>query len=171
VTYQPPKRRRHDAPPTEAHQDDEQRWANLAHLALIISRKIQYDGNRDSRAASLTQSEAVVLCYLLHEDPATPSRIAYATGLLRPNVSASLRTLKNKGLIEKRINPTDGRGFTVHPTTLGRAAHERVRHEWATSVAAAADRDTTGLDAAIAVLNKVKEGLEKQPARRLPPQR
>ena len=141
---------------------DEQRWANLAHLALIISRKIQHQSYRDQRAVLLTQSEAVVLCHLLHGDPVTPSQIADATGLQRPNVSASLRTLKYKGLIEKKTNPTDGRGFTVHPTTLGRATYERVRREWATSVAVAADRDTSDLDAAIAVLNKVKEGLEKQ---------
>jgi DNA-binding MarR family transcriptional regulator len=148
---------------------DEQRWANLAQLALIISRKIQYESYRDQRAVSLTQSEAVVMCHLLHDDPATPSQIADATGLLRPNVSASLRTLKYKGLIEKKINPTDGRGYTIHPTTLGRVTHERVRQEWAALVAAAADRDTTDLDVAIAMLNKVKEGLEKQPAPLSPP--
>jgi DNA-binding MarR family transcriptional regulator len=72
-------------------------------------------------------------------------------------------------LIEKKINPTDGRGYTIHPTTLGRVTHERVRQEWAALVAAAADRDTTDLDVAIAMLNKVKEGLEKQPAPLSPP--
>jgi len=159
VTNRPP-RRGHDAPPAETHNDDERRWADLARLVLVISRGIQYHGYRDRRVGSLTTSETAVMCYVLHGDPAAPSQIATATGLLRPNVSAALRSLQNKGLIEKNINPADGRGFTIRPTTIGRAGYDLVRHGWAATVATAADHDSTDLDTAIAVLEKVMEGLE-----------
>ena len=109
MRHQPPRRRRHDAPPAETQKDDEQRWADLADLALTISRKIQHHGQSDPRAALLTQPEDVVMRHLLRGDPAAPNQITAATGLRRPNASAALRTLQNKGLIEKQTNPTDDR--------------------------------------------------------------
>jgi DNA-binding MarR family transcriptional regulator len=143
---------------TDSTRGDEQRWAELADLAAMISREIQHHAG-DPGAVLLTRSEYVVMCHLLRGDAATPSRIAAATGLLRPNVSAALRTLRSKGLIDKRTDPTDGRGVTVRPTPLGRARYELVRRERANAVARAAGHDTTDLDAAIGLLTKVSEGL------------
>ena len=120
----------------------------------MISREIQHHG-----VSLLTRSECVVMGHLLRGDSATPSQIAAATGLLRPNVSAALRTLRSKGLIDKQTDPTDGRGVTIRPTPLGRARYELVRRERTTAVARAAGQDTTDLDAAIALLTKIKEGL------------
>jgi DNA-binding MarR family transcriptional regulator len=155
-----------DAPPTEARRNDEQRWADLAGLALTIGRRIHQHGHTDPLAALLSQTEGIVMRHLLCGGSAAPSRIAAATGLLRPNVSASLRTLRDKGLIEKEANPADGRGFTVRPTALARAKYELVRRDWATAIAEAAGHDTTDLDAAIAILTKVNEGLANgRPAR------
>lgn len=49
------------------------RWADLADLALIISRELQYRGYTDERAIGLTQSEGMVMRHLLDaESAATP---------------------------------------------------------------------------------------------------
>ncbi|MEJ3745218.1 MarR family transcriptional regulator [Actinomycetes bacterium KLBMP 9797] len=138
---------------------DEQRWAELADLALIISREIQYRGYTSEQAISLTQSEGMVMRYLLSRDPAAPSQIATATGLQRTNLSTTLRGLERKGLIQRRANPDDGRGVTVSPTARGRDNYALVRHEWATAVAAAAGHDSTHLDAALSLLTAIKDGL------------
>lgn len=138
----------------------EERWAELADLALIISREIQYRGYIDEAAVSLTQSEGIVMRYLLQGEPiAAPSQIAAATGLQRTNLSTTLRGLEQKGLIQRQANPDDGRGVTVSPTDRGRSNTALVRHEWATAVGAAADHDTTHLDAALALLTAIKNGL------------
>ena len=117
---------------------DEERWADLADLALIISRELQYRGYTDERAVSLTQSEGMVMRYLLQGDPAAPSQVAAATGLQRTNLSTTLRGLEQKGLIQRQANPSDGRGVTVSATERGRSNYALVRREWATAVGAAA---------------------------------
>jgi DNA-binding MarR family transcriptional regulator len=151
---------------------DERRWADLADLALIISREIQYRGYTDEQALSLTQSEGMVMRHLLQNDPAPPSQIAAATGLQRTNLSTVLRGLEHKGLIQRQANPDDGRGVTVSPTEHGRDNYALVRHEWAAAVAAAAGHDTAHLDAALALLTAVKDGLTatrpRTPARHPP---
>jgi DNA-binding MarR family transcriptional regulator len=93
--------------------------------------------------------------------PAPPSRIADATGLQRTNLSTVLRGLEQKGLIERRADPGDGRGVTVHTTERGRTNYELVRREWATGVSAAADHAATHLDAALALLTSVESGLAR----------
>lgn len=139
----------------------EQPWAELADLVLAISREIQYRGYADERAQSLTQSEGVVMRYLLRSEPAAPSQIAAATGLQRTNLSAVLRGLERKGLVRRQANPEDGRGITVSATDEGRANYNLVRHEWATEVAEAAGHDAADLDTTLALLNRVKDGMQR----------
>jgi DNA-binding MarR family transcriptional regulator len=142
-----------------AGPDDEQRWAELADLVLIVSREIQFRGYTDERAIPLSPSEGMVMRHLQHDQAAPPSRIATATGLQRTNLSTVLRGLEHKGLIERRADPGDGRGVTVHTTERGRAHYSLVRREWATAVAAAAGHDTRQLDAALTLLTAVEAGL------------
>lgn len=138
---------------------DETRWAELAHLVLIVSREIQFHGYTDERAIPLTPSEGMVMRHLQHDHAAAPSRIATATGLQRTNLSTVLRGLERKGLIERRADPGDGRGVTVHTTEHGRANYTLVRKEWAAAVSAAADHDPSHLDAALTLLSAVESGL------------
>ncbi|GCB43986.1 MarR family winged helix-turn-helix transcriptional regulator [Streptomyces sp. NL15-2K] len=150
--------RTHPTAPAAAPNDDP-RWAELADLVLIISREIQFRGYSDERAIPLSPSEGMVMRHLQHDPAAPPSRIATATGLQRTNLSTVLRGLEQKGLIERRSDPGDGRGVTVHTTEQGRTNYALVRREWATAVSAAADRDATHLDAALALLTAVEAGL------------
>jgi DNA-binding MarR family transcriptional regulator len=152
----------------QAHQPEpalgstgDQRWADLADLVLIISREIQFRGYTDERALRLSPSEGMVMRYLQHDPAAPPSRIAAATGIQRTNLSATLRGLEDKGLIERHAGSSDGRGVTVHPTERGRSNYAIVRQEWATAVSAAADHDTSNLDAALTLLTAVERGLTK----------
>ena len=151
--------------------DDRERWAELADLALIISREIQLRGYADPGAVALSQSVGMVMRYLIQGQPtATPSRIAAGTGLQRTNLSTVLRGLEEKGLVERRARPGDGRGVTVHVTSRGRRNYSLVRGEWAAAVeaaAASAGHDATGIDAALALLTAVKDGLIRARPRQL----
>jgi DNA-binding MarR family transcriptional regulator len=140
---------------------DDGKWSELADLALIISREIQYRGYTDERALSLTQSEGAVMRHLLQEGPTAPSRIAAAAGLHRTNLSTVLRGLESKGLIERQTNPEDRRGIIVKATELGRTNYDLVRREWGAAVAEAAGHDTTRLDTALALLTDIKEGMQR----------
>ena len=138
---------------------NDHRWADLADLALIISREIQFRGYTDERAVRLSPSEGMVMRYLLQDPAAPPSRIAAATGIQRTNLSTTLRGLEQKGLIERQAGTSDGRGVTVHPTDRGRSNYALVRQQWANAVSAAAGHDTSHLDAALALLTAVEKGL------------
>ncbi|MFF5009275.1 MarR family winged helix-turn-helix transcriptional regulator [Streptomyces phaeochromogenes] len=146
-------------PTAGPHQ--EQRWAELADLVLIISREIQFRRYTDERAVHLSQSEGMVMRYLKSDPAATPSRIATATGLQRTNLSTILRGLEEKGFIERHAHSDDGRGVTVHCTERGRDNTVLVRQEWAATVSDAADHDTEHLDAALALLGAVETGLAR----------
>jgi len=135
------------------------RWADLADLVLIIAREIQFRGYTDPRAIPLSQSEGMVMRYLQQHPDAPPSRIAAATGLQRTNLSTVLRSLENKGLIERRASPGDGRGVTVQRTNRGASNYALVRREWASAVSAATGGDTSNLDAALRLLSAVETGL------------
>jgi DNA-binding MarR family transcriptional regulator len=138
---------------------DERRWAELADLVLIIAREISFRGYTDDRAIALTQSEGMVMRYLNSVAAAPPSRIAAATGLQRTNLSTVLRGLEDKGLVERRADPDDGRGVSVQATERGRTNYALVRREWASAVAEAAGRATGDLDAALALLRSIEAGL------------
>ncbi|MFF4351102.1 MarR family winged helix-turn-helix transcriptional regulator [Streptomyces sp. NPDC001530] len=150
----------HQRGPTTGANDD-QRWAELADLVLILSREIQFRGYTDERAIPLSPSEGMVMRHLQHEPAAPPSRIATATGLQRTNLSTVLRGLEEKGLVERRADPGDGRGVTVHVTERGRTNYALVRGEWAAAVSAAADHDARHLDAALTLLAAVETGLAR----------
>lgn len=92
-------------------------------------------------------------------DGAPPSVIAAATGLQRTNLATVLTALQRKGLIERRANPDDRRGATIHITAHGRANYALVREEWGAAVAAAAHEDETHLDAALDLLREIVSGL------------
>ncbi|MFI7635485.1 MarR family winged helix-turn-helix transcriptional regulator [Nonomuraea sp. NPDC049400] len=147
-------------PPAEGlGSEADPRWAELADLALIIAREIQFRGYVDERAVQLSPSEGMVMRHLQSDPAAPPSRIAAATGLQRTNLSTVLRGLEAKGLIERRICPDDRRGVTVHLTERGRTNYAVVRREWAAAVSAAAGHDTRNLEAALTLLKTVEAGL------------
>ena len=143
----------------QVRQSADERWADLADLALVIAREIQFRGYTDERAVSLSPSEGMVMRHLFGDPAAPPSRIAAATGLQRTNLSTTLRGLETKGLIERRISEDDRRGVTVHVTERGRTNYDLVRQEWATAVASAAGHDTGNLDAALTLLGAVETAL------------
>jgi DNA-binding MarR family transcriptional regulator len=135
------------------------RWADLADLVLIIAREIQFRGYADERAIPLTQSEGMVMRFLLASPDAIPSRIAAATGLQRTNLSTVLRGLERNGLIRREASPDDAREVTVRPTGRGTSNYALVRQEWAAAVCTAAGDDTSGLSAALGLLRAVEAGL------------
>ena len=141
-----------------AHAEQEQ-WAELADLVLIIAREIQFRGYSHPEAVPLTQSEGMVMRYLHAESDAAPSMIAAATGIQRTNLSTVLRALESKDLIERHACKDDARGVRVVLTEHGRTNYTLVRKEWAATVRDAAGGDMTNLSSALSLLAHINNGL------------
>jgi DNA-binding MarR family transcriptional regulator len=136
----------------------EEQWADFADHVLEIAREIQFRGYTSPEAVSLTPSEGTVMRYLFPHPGALPSEVASATGLQRSNLSAVLRGLEEKGLIERVADPEDARRVRVHPTAEAIRNYALVRREWGSAVAAAAGGDPS-VETALPLLAKVRAGL------------
>jgi DNA-binding MarR family transcriptional regulator len=136
----------------------EDQWADFADHVLEIAREIQVRGYASPEAVSLTPSEGTVMRYLFRHPEALPSQVAFATGLQRSNLSAVLRGLEEKGLIERVADPEDGRWVRIHPTPKAIGNYDVVRREWGAAAAAAADGDPT-VETVLPLLAKVRAGL------------
>jgi DNA-binding MarR family transcriptional regulator len=137
---------------------DEEQWADFADHVLEIAREIQFRGYTNPEAVSLTPSEGTVMRFLFPHPGVLASEVASATGLHRSNLSAVLRGLEEKGLIERTADPEDGRWVRIHPTRRAIRNYELVRREWGSAVASAAEGDPA-VEAVLPLLAEVRAGL------------
>lgn len=142
----------------EAQQQGD-RWADLADLILTISREIQVRGYAAPEAHSLTTSEAAVMRHLQQEPSTGMTDLINATGLLRTNLSTVLKSLDEKGLIERRVRAENRREITVHRTQRGLRNYEVVRHEWSNLISHAARPGDAGIGQALELLSSIRDGL------------
>jgi DNA-binding MarR family transcriptional regulator len=142
----------------KTRRPSEERWAEFADHVLEIAREIQFRGYTSPEAVSLTPSEGTVMRYLFAHPGALPSHVASGTGLQRSNLSAVLRGLEEKDLIERVADPEDGRWVRIHPTDRAIRNYALVRSEWGSAAAAAAERDPA-VEQALPLLAKVRAGL------------
>jgi DNA-binding MarR family transcriptional regulator len=154
----PRRRARRAASDRKTQRATEEQWENFADHVLEIAREIQFRGYESPEAVSLTPSEGTVMRYLFPHPSALPSQVASATGLQRSNLSAVLRGLEEKRLIERVADPEDRRWVRIHPTPRAIDNYALVRREWGSAVAAAADNDPA-VETALPLLAKVRAGL------------
>ena len=145
----------------KAQRATDAQWAEFADHVLEIAREIQFRGYANPEAVSLTPSEGTVMRYLFPHPGALPSQVAFATGLQRSNLSAVLRGLEEKGLIDRVADSEDGRLVRIHPTTKAIRSYALVRREWGSAAATAAELDPA-VETALPLLEKVRTGLVRQ---------
>ena len=104
--------------------------ADLADLVLTVAREIQLRGFGDTGALALTATEGNVMRYIDRHPGSTPRVVAAATGVQPSNLSATLRSLEEKGLIERVVDATDGRSARLRPLPFAAENLERVRASW-----------------------------------------
>ncbi|MDR1628910.1 MAG: MarR family winged helix-turn-helix transcriptional regulator [Oscillospiraceae bacterium] len=74
------------------------------------------------RMRECMQGEAFVIQFLSHaQRPVIPSEISATMGISSARIAAALGSLENKGLVTRRINPSDRRRILVELTGEGEA--------------------------------------------------
>ncbi|KTR08948.1 MarR family winged helix-turn-helix transcriptional regulator [Curtobacterium luteum] len=135
--------------------------AELADVVLRISREIDPHGGDPVDVVPLTGTEALVMRWVDRNPGTSPSATALATGLQRSNLSAALRSLVAKGMVERRPHPSDARTVQLLPTELAAASIGRLRAHWVTKLRGALGEDDRGTAEALALLERVDDGLRR----------
>ncbi|GGU28312.1 MarR family winged helix-turn-helix transcriptional regulator [Nocardioides albus] len=112
--------------------------ADLAEIITTLARDIERHHARDPEITELTMGEQAVMRYVDRHPGATPSEIAEDVGMQRPNLSATLRKLEEKGLVVRSTGVGDKRGKVVDPTPRAAENLRRLRAVWSDAVAPAA---------------------------------
>ena len=74
----------------------------------------------------LTPEELAILVTLWQEDDLSQSALIDKTLKDKTTVTRLLSRIKNKGFIEKKVNPTDRRNYTIHLTQRGKKIKDEV---------------------------------------------
>ena len=101
----------------------------IADLLLRVARKIQLA--EPGEGIELTHLEAMVMTRVDDEPGITPTDLRAALNLKSSNMSATLRSLEAKGLIERTRDEHDGRMVRIRSTPFSAENLSRVRAGWA----------------------------------------
>ncbi|WP_423922650.1 MarR family winged helix-turn-helix transcriptional regulator [Frigoribacterium sp. 2-23] len=87
-----------------------------------LARIVQRRSDDLLRHHGLTRADFDVLAALVRSDrPLTPTQLADHTLLSAPAITKRTKGLVGAGLVERRDNPDDGRGYLLAPSDTGRA--------------------------------------------------
>jgi DNA-binding MarR family transcriptional regulator len=75
----------------------------------------------------LSLTEYAVLARLANDGPATTAELARAESVRPQSMSATVATLEEMGLVQRKPHPTDGRQMKIELTSKGTAVRSRVK--------------------------------------------
>jgi DNA-binding MarR family transcriptional regulator len=132
----------------------------LYDLAWLLPRTI---GLAATAADPLAQSELEVMRLLVREPGLSVNEVARELGMQSSNVSASVRTLVSRGLLERRRDVADGRVARLVPTAHAITMRERREASWGreldVALGAISSTDAKTLLGAVASLRALIERL------------
>ena len=118
--------------------------SDAVRLAMAVSRlrsRIRIEAG--IRSTGIPISQLAVLGRIIDEGPTTAAALAAGEHVTQQAIAQSLATLKERGLVEKQADPSDGRKSLVTATATGRELMEGIaasREEWLTQAIDAAVR-------------------------------
>lgn len=133
--------------------------ADLADLLVNVAREIrEYGPGREGRTPLTMRESSLMRCIDKHPG-LTGSDAAAATGLLQTNLSATLRSLRHKGLVDVRRDQADQRVIHLYPTAEAEENLAILRRRWAEQLGAVLGAEDPDLGACLAVLRRLEAGL------------
>jgi DNA-binding MarR family transcriptional regulator len=97
--------------------------AELTQSIGLLVRRVR------AAAASheLSLSESAVMARLARDGAATTAELARAESVKPQSMGATIAALEERGLVERKPHPTDGRQMNIHLTAKGAAVRKSVR--------------------------------------------
>jgi DNA-binding MarR family transcriptional regulator len=114
------------------------------------------------RSTGIPISQLAVLGRIIDEGPTTAAALAAGEHVTQQAIAQSLATLKQRGLVQKQADPSDGRKSLVTATAAGRELRESLtvsREEWLTRAidAAVKPEERPLLTEAIELLERIAD--------------
>jgi DNA-binding MarR family transcriptional regulator len=137
--------------------------SDAVRLAMAVSRlrsRIRIEAG--FRSTGIPISQLSVLARIIDEGPTTAAALAAGEHVTQQAIAQSLATLKQRGLVEKQADPSDGRRSLVTATAAGRKLRETLtasREEWLTQAvdAAVKPEERAMLREAIELLERIAD--------------
>jgi DNA-binding MarR family transcriptional regulator len=137
--------------------------SDAVRLAMAVSRlrsRIRIEAGVGSTGIPISQLS--VLGRIIDEGPTTAAALAAGEHVTQQAIAQSLATLKQRGLVEKQADPSDGRKSLVTATAAGRKLRETLtasREEWLTRAvdAAVKPEERSQLREAIDLLERIAD--------------
>ena len=98
--------------------------AKVTVAMRVLDRLLDAEFSR--LGVSLVDADALTVLLLAENRVASPTDMASWLGLTTAGMTARLNALEQRGLLERRPHPTDGRRVIVHFTDAGEALARRV---------------------------------------------
>jgi DNA-binding MarR family transcriptional regulator len=137
--------------------------SDAVRLATAVSRlrsRIRIESGL--RSTGIPISQLAVLARIIDEEPTTAAALAASEHVTQQAIAQSLATLKERSLVEKQADPSDGRKSLVNATAAGRKLMETIaasREEWLTQAIDAAVKpgERGALREAIELLERIAD--------------
>jgi DNA-binding MarR family transcriptional regulator len=106
--------------------DQERLNASVSDLALTIGLLVRRV-HTASPAHDLSWTQRAVISRLARNGAATISDLARAESVKPQSMGCTIAALEEKGIVERKPHPTDGRQFNIALTDTGAALREQIR--------------------------------------------
>jgi DNA-binding MarR family transcriptional regulator len=131
--------------------------AEFVHAVGLLVRRVR----AAAAAHELSWSEATVLGRLARDGPATTADLARAEAVKPQSMGATIAALEERGLVERKPHPTDGRQMNIVLTAKGAAVRKSSKDAkitWlAQAIARLDDKDRETLFAAGKIIKRLVE--------------
>lgn len=97
--------------------------ADLAHAVGLFARRIR----AVTASHELSWTESAVMARLARDGPATTADLARAESVKPQSMGATIVALEERGLVERKPHPTDGRQVNLELTAKGAAVRKSVK--------------------------------------------
>lgn len=111
---------------TPDHELDAPPWRRFESTLMATSRSIRSLYDDALRELDLSLTEALLMAYVDHHGAMSQTAVADRLGITRAAVTGIVEKLLSRRLIDRAVDPADGRRKLVTITKTGRVVVERI---------------------------------------------